>query len=153
MVLDLARGVVRTLLVLAGALALVVDAGLVAGAAPVFQADRDGGVAAVDTDADGLVVQHLALLAGRALPGVIAGVPAAATVTGLVGRTVGILAAFYLTIRAGEGAILVDNQAVLALTAGLATGDDALLVELAVNVGAGVNALVHGAGVLFYYLG
>ena len=140
MVLHFAGGVIRALLVIAGVLARVPDTGLVAGAPLVLQADGDRGVAAVNAHAHGLVVQHLALFAVGAGPGVVARALAAAVVAGLVGRAVLVLATLNLTGGTGQGSSLVDDEAELAAAAGLVVAHHALLVKLAGEAGAGVVA-------------
>lgn len=122
-------GVSRALGCCTRVLALVLDARLPTGTALVFEADGGGGVAAGGTDTDSLVVEHLALLACSADGGGAAGVLAPSVVTGLVGGAVVVDAALNLTIWAGERALLVDNQAVLAGTDGLVARHPALLVE------------------------
>ena len=140
MVHNLAGRIVRTLLPLARVHTLEVLACQVLRAALVSQADRHRGAAAVCADAVGPVVLHLAFLAGCAQTGA-ARVLAGAGVAGLVGRTVAVLTAFHLAVRAGQCPLLVDHEAVLALTRGLVVGHHALLVGVAAGAGTRVEAL------------
>ena len=87
------------------------------------------------------MVQHLAVLPGRADALVVTGVLTASLVAGLIGWTVGVLSAFHLTVGTCQGSVLVDHQTVLALTLGLVVGDDALLVEITRLTGAGIQTL------------
>ena len=139
-VLHYAGSVAGTHLALAGVLALEVDAGLVPGAASVLQADGDRGSAAGGADTEGLVLQHLTLLARSTLVPV-ARVDTPAGVAGLVAGTLVMTPALHLTVWTGEGPGLVDHQAVLALADRLVAGHRALLVTLAGEPGAGVNTL------------
>ena len=110
-------------------LALVLDACLARWAASVLEADLDGGITAGGADTDGLVVEHLALLACWADRRVVTRVLATSAAAGLVGRAVVMDATLYLTIGAGELALLVYHQAVLAATLGLVALHRALLVK------------------------
>ena len=135
-VLHLAGRPIRALLLLAGVPALVADAGLAGRTPPILQTDGDGGVAALHAHAHRLVVQHLALLAlGTGGGGRVARIAGAATASrlaaGLVGGTVGVLAALHLPVGAGQRPLMVDHQAVLALAGRLVAGDDTFLVRLA----------------------
>jgi hypothetical protein len=142
-ILHLAGRPIRTLLLLAGVAALIADAGQVAGAAPVLQTDGDRRVAALHTHAHRLVVQHLALLPlGAQLVGLAARTAAlTGLAAGLVGGAVAVLATLRLAVRTGQRPLVVDNQAVLALTHRLVVGHHALLVALAEQRAAGVETL------------
>ena len=128
-VLNDAGGVSRALSTSARVLTLVLDARLATGAALVFEADLDGGVAAGGADADCLVVQHLALLAGATDGNVVTRVLAPTTAARLVGGTVVMHSAFHLPVWTGQLALLVDDQAVLAATLWLVVHNLTLLVE------------------------
>ena len=136
-----AGGVTGALSSRARILALVLDASLTTGAALVFEADLDGGVAAGGADADCLVVQHLALFAGAADGNVVTRVLAPAAAARLVGRTVVMHPALNLPVRTGQLALLVDHQAVLAAALRLVVHHLALLVEGAGLGSTGVEAL------------
>jgi len=129
-VLDDARGVAGTALALARVDAAVVDARLVGGAAAVLQADGHAGLALLVAHADGLVLQHLAGLAGGAVAG-LAGVLAGVVDAGEVDRTFGVAPAGHLPFRAGQVSGGGDDQLVLASAGGLVAPRHALLVGVA----------------------
>ena len=124
-----ARGVSRALSAGARILTLVLDARLAAGAALVFEADLDGGIASGGTDTNCFVVQHLTLFPRSADGTIVTGVLASAAAARLVGRTVVMHSAFHLPVWTSQLALLVDHQAVLAATLGLVVHNLALLVE------------------------
>jgi len=93
------------------------------------------------------VVQHLALLPlGTNLVGLSTGASAlSGTIAGLVGRAVAVLFALYLSVRTGQRPLVVDNQTVLALADGLVIRHHTLLVAVAEERTAGVEALARVA--------
>ena len=112
---------------LAGVLALVLDARLSAGAAPVLEADGSGRVAAGGADADSLVVQHLAFLPCRADCSIATWVSTASVGTGLVGGALVVDPALHLVVRAGQLSLLVDDEAEFAGSlSGAALGPNAV---------------------------
>ena len=124
-----AGGVTGALSSRARILALVLDASLTTGAALVFEADLDGGIASSSADTHCFVVQHLTLFPRSADGTIVTGVLASAAATRLVGRTVVMHSAFHLTVWTSQLALLVDDQAVLAATLWLMVHNLALLVE------------------------
>ena len=132
----------RADLAFTGIPALEVNTGLVARTALVLETDGDTGVTSGGAEADRLVIQHLTLLAWSTQPRPVAGVDAAARLTALVARTLLVTTALRWPVRAGEHALLVHQEAVLALAHRLVAVDLTLLVGVAGESGAGVVALV-----------
>ena len=130
MVLDDAGRISGAALARAWVDALVVDAGLVVGATTVLQADGHAGLALLVAHADGLVLKHLAGLAGWAgtsLARVLAGVVDASQVH----RAFGVTPTRHLPFRASQISGRCDDQLVLAGAGGLMAPGHALLVGVA----------------------
>ena len=149
-VLDNAGRVARAAEALARVAALELDTSLALGTALVLETDADTRVAVLGADAVGLVVEHLALGALLAEPGLAAGVDTGAGVAGLVGRALIVRPAVGLAGRASQLPGRRHHQAVPALALRLVTGHHAVLVTLAARVRAGINTfprlLVAGGG-------
>ena len=134
--------VTRADLAFTGVSALEVDAGLVARTSPVLETDGHTGCAAGGAETHRLVVQHLARLAGATQPRPVAGIDTAARLAALVTRALCVTPTLHLAVRAGEDALLVHQEAVLALADGLVEVDLALLVGVAGESCAGIITLL-----------
>ena len=88
------------------------------------------------------MVQHLTRLAWATQPRPIARVDTASRLTALVTGALRVTPALHLAIRAREHALLVHQEAVLALAHRLVEVDLALLVGVAGESGAGVVTLL-----------
>ena len=88
------------------------------------------------------MVQHLTRLAWSTQPRSVTGVDTAASLTSLVTRALLVTPTLHLAVRAGEHALLVHQEAVLALAHGLVQVDLALLIGVAGESGAGVDTLL-----------
>ena len=88
------------------------------------------------------MVQHLARLAWSTQPRPVARVDTAASLTSLITRTLRVTPTLNLAVGAREHALLVHQEAVLALAHGLVEVDLALLVGVAGESGAWVVTLL-----------
>lgn len=134
--------VAGTDLAFTGVSALEVDTGLVARTSTILETNGDARGTARGAETHRLVVQDLTRLAWSTQPRSVTRVDTAARLTALVTRTLRVTPTLHLAVGAREHALLVHQEAVLALAHGLVQVDLALLVGVAGESGARVVTLL-----------
>ena len=142
MILDNTGRVARADLAFTRVPALEVDAGLIARTSSVLQTDGDTGGTSGGAETHRLVVQHLTRLAWATQPRPVTRVDTASSLTSLITGALRVTPALHLAIRAREHALLVHQEAVLALAHRLVEVDLALLIGVTGESGAGVVTLL-----------